>query len=135
MAGGDIVRFSLRLNLKNEQHSKIYKVLSALDKDVHKSENQFIIKAIEFYIQSFEDEDFMDKQKQKKRAKYVTVDELADIRREMESGLKDELIRLLGSAIIGSPTVRGQESRMEPIQRKQTEESNPFAEEAANRWG
>lgn len=135
MAGGDIVRFSLRLNLKNEQHSKMYKVLSALDKDVHKSENQFIIKAIEFYIQSFEDEDFMDEQKQKKRAKYVTVDELADIRKEMESRLKDELIRLLGSAIMGSPTVRGQESSIEPIQSKETEESNPFAEEAANRWG
>lgn len=135
MAGGDIVRFSLRLNLKNEQHSKIYKVLAALDKDVHKSENQFIIKAIEFYIQSFEDEDFMDKQKQKKRANYVTVDELADIRREMESGLKDELIRLLGSAIMGNPVARGQENTIEVKQRAETEEINPFAKEAADRWG
>lgn len=135
MAGGDIVRFSLRLNLKNEQHANIYKVLSALDKDVHKSENLFIIKAIDFYIQSFEDEYFMNRPEQKKREKYVTIDELEGIRKEMESGLKDELIRLLGSAIMGSPVAREQESRRESKQREETEESNPFAEEAANRWG
>lgn len=135
MAGGDIVRFSLRLNLKNEQHANIYKVLSELDKDVHKSENLFIIKAIDFYIQSFEDEYFMNRSEQKKREKYVTIDELEGIRKEMESGLKDELIRLLGSAIMGSPVAREQESRRESKQREETEESNLFAEEAANRWG
>lgn len=135
MADGDIVRFSLRLNLKNERHSDIYRVLSALDKSVHKSENQFIIKAIEFYIQSFEEDDIMDRHKQKKKAKYVTIDDLADIRKEMESSFKDELIRLLGSALTAGVAARGQESRTESVRREETEGTNPFAIEAANRWG
>lgn len=135
MAEKDIVRFSLRLNLKNEQHSKIYKVLAALDKDVHKSENQFILNAIDFYIQSFEDDGIIDGLRQKDKPGYVTADDLADMRREIESSMKDELIRLLGSAMIGSQAVRGTVSRTELIQREETEEINPFAAEAANRWG
>lgn len=135
MAEKDVVRLSLRLNLKNEQHSKIYKVLAALDKDVHKSENQFILNAIDFYIRSFEDDGIMEGLRQKDKPGYVTADDLADMRREIESSMKDELIRLLGSAMMGSPAARGTVSRTEPVQREETEEINPFAAEAANRWG
>lgn len=133
MADGDIVRFSLRLNLRNEQHSRIYKVLTALDKNVHKSENQFILKAIDFYIQSFEDDVIINEVEQKKKT--VTMEDLEDVRKEIESGLKDELIRLFGSIITGSLTVREKEGRIEPVQKEETEEHNIFAMEAANRWG
>lgn len=132
MAEKNIIRFSLRLNLKNEQHSKIYKVLSTLDKDVHKSENQFILNAIDFYIQSFEDDGIMDRLRQRDKPEYVTADDLADMRREIESSMKDDLIRLLGSAMMGSPAARETVSTTEPML---GEEINPFVAEAANRWG
>lgn len=135
MAEKDIVRFSLRMNLKNEQHSKIYKVLAALDKDVHKSENQFILNAIDFYIQSFDDDGIMDVLRQKDKLRYVTADNLEDMRREIESSMKDELIRLLGSALMGGTAARGTVSMTESMQREETEEANLFAAEAANRWG
>lgn len=41
MADKDVVRISLRLNMQNEQHQRIYRVLASLDKDIHKSANQF----------------------------------------------------------------------------------------------
>lgn len=134
MAEKDIVRFSLRMNLKNEQHSKIYKVLAALDKDVHKSENQFILNAIDFYIQSFDDDGIMDVLRQKDKLRYVTADDLEDMRREIESSMKDELIRLLGSAMMGGTAARGTVSMTESMQREE-KETNLFAAEAANRWG
>ena len=135
MAEKNIVRFSLRLNLTNQQHAQIYKVLSSLDKDVHKSGNQFILNAVDFYIHSFENDAIMDKLCQNKNPGYVTADDLADIRRELEGSMKDELIRLLGSVIMGGLTVRGHGSTAEALQRDEMEENNTIAAEAANLWG
>ena len=50
-----MIKHCLRLNMQNDQHQRIQRVLESLNKDVHKSENQFMIKAIDFYIQSFDD--------------------------------------------------------------------------------
>ena len=135
MAEKDIVRFSLRLNLKNEQHAKIYRVLSALDKNIHKSENQFIVKAIDFYIQSFEDDAIVDGLRREQKPGYLTSNDLEGMRREIESDLKDELIRLLGSALTGNQAARTQRNMEESIQKIETEESDSVAVEAANLWG
>lgn len=136
MAKQSIIKHCLRLNMQNEQHQRIQKVLEGLNKDIHKSENQFIIKAVDFYIRSFEDDDIMEKLHRKKKPEYVTVETLEDIRRELESSMKDEMIRLLGTAITGGITVRtaggtGQDSR----RAEDPEADNPYMTEAANRWG
>lgn len=136
MAKQSIIKHCLRLNMQNEQHQRIQKVLEGLNKDIHKSENQFIIKAVDFYIRSFEDDDIMEKLHRKKKPEYVTVEVLEDIRRELESSMKDEMIRLLGTAITGGITVRtaggtGKNSH----QAEDPEADNPYMTEAANRWG
>ena len=120
--------------MQNEQHKRIQKVLEGLNKDIHKSENQFIIKAIDFYIRSFEEDDIVEKQHRNRKPEYVTVEAIEGIRKELESSMKDELIRLLGTAITGGITVRAADSSNKRIQ-EETEESNPYAAEAANRWG
>ena len=135
MAEQSLVRYCLRLNLENEQHKRIQKVLVGLNKDIHKSANQFIIKAIDFYIQSFEEDDLMGMLQEKKHPEYVKMEDLADIRKEIESDLKDELIRLLGSAITGGLAVRGQADKGEAVHEEETEENDLYAAEAANRWG
>lgn len=135
MAEQSVVRYSLRLNLENEQHQRIQKVLVGLDKGIHKSANQFIIKAIDFYIQSFAEDDIMDILQEKKHPKYVEIEDLADIRKEIESELKDELIRLLGSAITGGLAVREKMDNGEAVHKEETEENDFYAAEAANRWG
>ena len=65
MAKQSIIKHCLRLNMQNEQHQRIQKVLEGLNKDIHKSENQFIIKAVDFYIRSFDDDDIMEKLQRK----------------------------------------------------------------------
>lgn len=55
----NIAGFSLRLNLDNEQHMRIYKVLHDLNVDIHKSKNQFMVEALDFYLRSFEEDDLV----------------------------------------------------------------------------
>lgn len=136
MAKQSIIKHCLRLNMQNEQHQRIQKVLEGLNKDIHKSENQFIIKAVDFYIRSFEDDDIMEKLYRKKKPEYVTVEALENIRRELESSMKDEMIRLLGTVITGGITVRTAESTgKQSRQSEDSEADNPYMTEAANRWG
>lgn len=137
MADQSVVKHYLRLNLQNEQHQRIQNVLATLDKDIHKSENQFIIKAIDFYIKSFEDCGTIEKIPQKKTPEYITRDDLTDFRKEIESEVKDEIIRLLGAAMIGGSIARVQESRTgtETVQEAETEEGNPVVSELAAMWG
>lgn len=136
MAKQSIIKHCLRLNMQNEQHQRIQKVLEGLNKDIHKSENQFIIKAVDFYIRSFEDDDIMEKLHRKKKPEYVTVEALEDIRRELESSMKDDMIRLLGTAITGGITVRMAEGTgKNSHQAEDPEADNPYMTEAANRWG
>ncbi len=133
MGKQNVVKHSLRLNLHNEQHQKIQRVFEGLNKEVHKSENQFMIKAMDFYIQSFEED--MEEETQTKKKRYVTVDSLEDIRKGLEDSMKEELIRLLGGAIMGNTSIRETRDRGDAMREGETAEDGLYATEAANRWG
>lgn len=135
MADRSVVKHYLRLNLQNEQHLRIQKVLANLDKSIHKSENQFIIKAVDFYIRSFEEDDIIDRTRQEQNKKYLTIDDFADMRREIAGELKDEIIRLLASALVGSPIAKTQENMQKFTQKIETVENDLVAKGAANLWG
>lgn len=135
MESRNFARHSIRLNLQNEQHSRIHKVLISLDRNIHKSTNQFLINAVDFYINSFERDEIFEKAEDKKRTEYVTVEDLVKIRKEMENSLKDEIIRLLGSALISIPIVRAQENAKGTVEIKYEEEKDPVVLELAGRWG
>ncbi len=59
MAKSNIVFRSYRLNLDNEQQRRVNRVLAELNTDIHKSVNQFITDAIDFYTNSFGDENLL----------------------------------------------------------------------------
>ena len=61
------VKTSVRLNMSNPQHVKINDVIQNLDPKIFKSKNQFIIDAIQFYIDNYGKETFVIKKKEKKR--------------------------------------------------------------------
>lgn len=52
MAKENIVNSSLRFNLENEQHLRVYQYLSKLDGDVYGSRNKFIIQALDAYFKA-----------------------------------------------------------------------------------
>lgn len=109
MAKSNICYHSVRLNLDIEQHCRVQKILAGLNTDIHKSVNQFLIDAADFYIRSLNDESLVKGAgKQKKEPAYITRDDLGSIRAELVDGIKSEIIILLAAAF-GSGTARAAE--------------------------
>ena len=50
MAKENIVNSSLRFNLENEQHLRVYQYLCKMDSDVYGSRNKFVIQALDAYF-------------------------------------------------------------------------------------
>lgn len=96
MAMEHIVRHTCRFNVKNPQHKKINEVLANLNTDVCKSKSQFMIDAIEFYINNFGKESFVTVKKSP--VEYVTREELNKLEekiiREAVIAAKDEMLRI-----------------------------------------
>ena len=96
MAMEHIVRHTCRFNVKNPQHKKINEVLANLNTDVCKSKSQFMIDAIEFYINNFGKESFVTVKKSP--IEYVTREELSRLEekiiREAVIAAKDEMLRI-----------------------------------------
>lgn len=113
MAESNIVQRTYRLNLDDEQQRRVNKVLAGLNKDIHKSVNQFITEAIDFYANSFGDENLLKEtgEQKKKEDKYISKSDLDGIREELINDVKNEIIILLGAAL-GSGAARLAEGSM-----------------------
>ena len=106
MAKSNICYHNVRLNLDNEQHCRVHKVLAELNTEIHKSVNQFIVDAVDYYIRSLNDESLVKGAGEpRKDAGYITRDDLDGIRSELKNEVKSEIIMLLGAAL-GAGTVR-----------------------------
>lgn len=96
MAMEHIVRHTCRFNVKNPQHKRINEVLANLNTEVCKSKSQFMIDAIDFYINNFGKESFMTVKKNP--IEYVTREELNKLEekiiREAVIAAKDEMLRI-----------------------------------------
>lgn len=101
MARSNVANHSLRLNLDNEQHRRVEKVLAGLNLDVHKSINQFLVEAADAYISKLEGSDLTYDDVQKKAdTRYLTIDDMVEIRREIKDELQREMIGILSSYIL-----------------------------------
>lgn len=102
MGKSNIVYRSYRLNLDNEQHRRVNRVLADLNTDIHKSVNQFITDAVDFYIHSMSGENLVKGDGERKKAEgYVTRDELDGMWAETKNEVKNEIILLLATALGG----------------------------------
>ena len=87
------VKTSVRLNMSNPQHVKINDVIQNLDPKIFKSKNQFIIDAIQFYIDNYGKETFVIKKKEKERAEYIRSEDIDDIKEEVIEAATNEAKR------------------------------------------
>lgn len=98
----NLVRLPVRLNIKIPQHAKINAVLVRLDKEICKSKAQFIIDALEYYIDHF-GEDRFTAHDGDSDLKYVTRKDFDELERKVsriaESVAKDEVIKQFGSLL------------------------------------
>lgn len=91
------VKTSVRLNMSNPQHVKINDVIQNLDPKIFKSKNQFIIDAIQFYIDNYGKETFVIKKKEKERAEYIRSEDIDDIKEEVIEAATNEAISYGGA--------------------------------------
>ena len=76
-------------------------VLTDLNTNVHKSVNQFLIDATDAYIRKLTGSDLThDDIPQKADTRYLTMDDIAEIRREIKDELQREMIGILTSHIL-----------------------------------
>ena len=69
---------------------KINDVIQNLDPKIFKSKNQFIIDAIQFYIDNYGKETFVIKKKEKERAEYIRSEDIDDIKEEVIEAATNE---------------------------------------------
>lgn len=129
---------SLRLNLDNEQHRRVEKVLASLNLDVHKSINQFLVEAADSYIRKLEGSDLTyDEAPKKAELRYLTMEDIAEVRREIKEELQREMIGILASSLIAGKVIQMPEIREVPAQNN-TEEDTQADETTiglASSWG
>lgn len=104
-----VVRTPLRLNLDNPEQAEIYQVMKNLNRDIYKSQNQFIVEALKHYI-NYSGADTLTEQEESEKRKYVTVEEQELMKEELKEELRKELldetraevVKLLGQYAAGS---------------------------------
>ena len=146
MGKSNIVFRSYRLNLDNEQQRRVNKVLAELNTDIHKSVNQFITDAIDFYANSFESENLLQDagERKKKEEQYISKSDLDGMREELKNDVKNEIIMLLGAALGGgvARVAEGGMGRMvmetvakETEEHRKEETADPIMMELVDDWG
>ena len=102
--GKELISYiSLRINVSKPQHSKIVKVMNNLNLDACKSKNQFIIDALEFYIDHYGDSTFSDNSNVDDNGFVKKRDlekQLEIIKQEAAMEAKNEVIRQLGGILM-----------------------------------
>ncbi len=102
MAKTNTCYHSLRLNMDNEQHQRVEKVLANLNTEIHKPVNKFIVDSIDFYIHSLDGENLVAQPGKKKEKEYLTKEDFAGICADIREQARDEVVRMLGMALAGS---------------------------------
>ncbi len=144
MGKSNICYHNVRLNLDNEQHCRVHRILAELNTEIHKSVNQFIVDAVDFYIRSLNDESLVKETGEpKKNAGYITREDLDGIRSDLKNEVKNEIIMLLGAAL-GAGTVRavegatgrgGMEVKAAEKADSREETDDPTMMELVDSWG
>lgn len=137
MARTNVACHSLRLNLNNEQHRRVEKVLVSLNMDVHKSINQFLVDAADAYISRLEgSEPTYEEKKETEKRTYINREDLEILRREIKDELQREMLGILCSALTGGKLLPIPEIRQikEPVTEEE-EEADETTIGLASSWG
>ena len=88
-----------RLSRRNPNHIRMHQILVDLDKSVYKSQNQFIVDAVEFYINALEEDVITNSGKQKRQESFATKEELQEVKESMRAEMITEVNKQILSVI------------------------------------
>ncbi len=138
MKNDNIVFRSFRMNMDNPQHVKVNEILCNIDKDVCKSKNQFVIDAIEFYVDHYGKESFTKNEEGTRH--YIRIEDLEKIKAEIEEAVltesRREVIRILGTAVSGRGIYQStvQPVNNEPLEIEDDPEDDDVVSGLASSW-
>ncbi len=138
MAKDHLVYISLRVNVNNPQHEKVNNVLKNFNESI-KSKNQFFMDAAEYYIDHIGSENLTveGEEEKERQAEFVTRKEFDDVmegmKRDSAVQIREEMIRLLGGALLGG--VPDHDIRKKKVEEEyyQIEEDDTL-QELADQW-
>ena len=90
---------TLRLSRRKPNHIRMHQILVDLDKSVYKSQNQFIVDAVEFYINALEEDVITNSGKQKRQESFATKEELQEVKESMRAEMITEVNKQILSVI------------------------------------
>ena len=77
----------------------MHQILVDLDKSVYKSQNQFIVDAVEFYINALEEDVITNSGKQKRQESFATKEELQEVKESLRAEMITEVNKQILSVI------------------------------------
>ena len=109
MENNNCRHLSVRLNYSNPEHLRIMRILDDLNLSVHKSKNQFIVKAVLYYMDALESGSLTnaaERKRQEEVRQYVTEkklqDELSKIKSTVRTELYEDVLRMFGGAVLAT---------------------------------
>lgn len=141
MARDDSIMHAFRLNINNPDHLKIHKILRDLDLSIYKSKSSFIVEILKAHLLGDGEYVPLSDSDVAQQGGYVTkeyVDNLkADIRKELEAEIRQELFNMVISAMSGAVRTVNIE-QTQSVKKNDTdmndEEKNKLMEELNSRW-
>lgn len=93
----DVVQYCMRLNLSNPDHLLIHQTLQHINKDIHKSKNNFIIESVVKNIQKSSPKDILerDELEDKHGDELVTRSDLEEMEKRVQEKVMKELLSLI----------------------------------------
>lgn len=108
----NIVYHNMRMNLENEQHRRIHRILLDLNTDVYKSVNQFLIDATDSYIRKLEGKELTNEDMgRQEESIYATREDVEKAVREMKDEILREMISILASSMFAGKVVQMPEAK------------------------
>ena len=101
MAKTDYVQFNFRLNLNNPHHLKIYRTLTDLNTDIHKSRTNFIVEALSEYIGGISD-DNLTKDGARNKTTYARREDLEQMEERVTAKVMKEVAEFMSRAALES---------------------------------
>lgn len=99
----DVIQYTFRLNLTNEENLAIHQTLQNLNKGVYKSQNSFITDSILRNIRNYTREELLSDAalEQEHNAGYINRKDLEDIEQRVTEKVMKEVVILLCSSLAG----------------------------------
>jgi len=99
----DVIQYTFRLNLTNEDHFEVHQTLQNLNKGVHKSQNSFIIDSILRNIHNYTRDELLSDAalEQRQNEGFIKKRDLDEMEQRVTEKVMKEVVTLLCSSLVG----------------------------------